>query len=332
MKPAKRRFAVAVTALLIAGEVLFAGGGVVFAQTTTDILDVPTVEEVLVSDEVTEDIPVPIISTDGDITSGAPDEETPVEVALSTDDAGGTDLQGASSTPQLQETFSDQQTIPLAEASSTVDVILATTTDEIIPDPLPPLEDEGATTTTEEVVVEEVAPVVEHEVVPLEETPPPPPQVEQEQAPIVLSAKELRPESKYMFSFSGKKISTSRRVGRTRMERSQRVTSVVSEVVDVAPTVAVNNTTGVMSVSGACEDKYYVILVYKHEEDYAQDPGSYVVNRSFPCENGSFTYGVTNLPPSLPDGNYYLLVGSMGETTPWVPITSITEVTLARSH
>lgn len=300
MKHAKGRFSVAVTALLIVGEVLLAGGGVVvFAQTASDTVDVVTVD-------ATPALPVPVVSTTTDVNAG-------------------TDLQGASSTPQLQDTFSDQETVP-PDASSTVEIILATTTD-----PVPPIIEE-ATTTPEEVpppdaTTTDPVPPVEPEVVPPEEMPPPQ-IIPQEQAPVIISAEELKPEAKYVFSLSGKLLRTSKRVRHVTMVKSKPVVTELNEEVSVLPTISTDNVNGVMTVSGVCDNKYYVILVYKSPEDYARDPRTYIVNRSFPCENGNYSYAIADLPPSLSDGNYYLLVASMGDVGQWTPITGITEVTL----
>ena len=57
-----------------------------------------------------------------------------------------------------------------------------------------------------------------------------------------------------------------------------------------------------------------------------------VTNRAFLCENGAYSYDIVNLPQTLEDGTYYLLVGGMEEDKPWEPMTSLTEITLHRNN
>lgn len=135
----------------------------------------------------------------------------------------------------------------------------------------------------------------------------------------LVQSKEDEPE--FSFSLTGKKISTVRQVkmpdGKTK-----------EETVSTDLTPSVDNTTGTLSFSGTCSAEYYVVLLFKNQDDYKNDPRSYVVNRAYPCTNNSFTYALSDLPEGLPNGIYYLLIGEQSKKTPWKPITEMTEVTI----
>lgn len=127
------------------------------------------------------------------------------------------------------------------------------------------------------------------------------------------------------YSFSlGKKIATQRiekdGSGRERMVQNS---GTVDPVID--------NASGTMHVAGSCDSAYFVVLIFKDAEDYARDPQSYILNKAFPCTGGSYSYDIADLPDSLQDGTYYLLIGSEGDHGPWTPITSLTEITLSRN-
>jgi hypothetical protein len=104
------------------------------------------------------------------------------------------------------------------------------------------------------------------------------------------------------------------------------------EAVAAAVTPEIDNTTGTMRIGGACDDTYFVVLLFRNQDDYARDPRSYILNKAFPCENKSFSYDIAELPSSLSNGTYYLLVGSQGERGAWTPITGLTEITINRTQ
>ncbi len=107
----------------------------------------------------------------------------------------------------------------------------------------------------------------------------------------------------------------------------------VSEETVTTPLVStVDTQTGTVEVSGQCLARYFVVLLFKHSNDYVDDRRSYIVNRAYPCVNGAFTYGVSQLPETLPSGNYYLLVGEEGSSGAWKPITALTEITITRNQ
>lgn len=104
----------------------------------------------------------------------------------------------------------------------------------------------------------------------------------------------------------------------------------VLQQVDYIIDPVIDNDTGTMSLSGMCLDTYYVVLLYKNMTDYTENPGSYIFNKAFKCENNSFSYSVSDLPSNLPSGNYYMLIGDQGDRGTWTPATQLTEITINR--
>lgn len=141
-----------------------------------------------------------------------------------------------------------------------------------------------------------------------------------------ISYEELKPKSIYTFSLTHKTIGankTRKNSDLTNFEKSKKIDN------DIVPDI--DNDLGVMEVSGICNSEYYTILLYKNKDDYALDPNKYILNRAFPCESGKFDYEINDLPTSLEDGKYYLLVGQQGDTGSWVPISDLTEIRINKS-
>jgi hypothetical protein len=122
-------------------------------------------------------------------------------------------------------------------------------------------------------------------------------------------------EPDFVTQLSGKTIPTKVKVG-----ESEAVTATADPV------------SGDLHLSGTCDDIYYVVLLYKNQTDYETDPGSYIVNRAYPCTNGAYTYTLDDIPPRVQNGTYYLLIGAQGEHGSWRPVTPLQEVSINRSH
>lgn len=131
--------------------------------------------------------------------------------------------------------------------------------------------------------------------------------------PLVDVQKSVGPE--FEFALTGKNIPTER--------EDKKVTTALAPAVDAAA--------GTMQISGHCSSDYYVVLLFRHQDDYKNDPRSYVVNRAYPCEGGSFSYAISDLPDGLQDGIYYLMIGEQGKKGPWTPITALTEITIKKN-
>ena len=75
-----------------------------------------------------------------------------------------------------------------------------------------------------------------------------------------------------------------------------------------------------------------MVLIFKNQTDYEADPRSFIMNRAYPCENGTYSYSIDRLPPTLTNGTYYLMIADQGERGPWTPATGLTEITINRSN
>ncbi len=85
-----------------------------------------------------------------------------------------------------------------------------------------------------------------------------------------------------------------------------------------------------LNISGACADKYFVVLVYANSQDYNQNPSSYIYNKAFDCLNGQYFYSIKDLPETLQGGNYYLLIGGQGDVGSWKPITALLPINIQK--
>lgn len=292
--------------------------------------------------EVSADLPAVEVAPDVVVTQpvtsialASPATETPASESIPTTDPSTPDLQG---TEGVQDTANTQPTIPSdtledtsnPETEITVETIVipveeaASSTppeqelsgrDEAAADPLPVEE----ATSTLDIVAEDIGPEVKDE----QPAQDPIPLVAEEVASVALA--DLTPDPEFTFSLTGRQIPSKR----TFISREGKK---VGEQTVTAPLVPqVDNATGVVSVSGQCSDVYFVVLLYRNQNDYLDDPSTYIVNRAFPCTNGSYSYAIADLPNNLANGQYYLLVGQQGERGAWTPITSLTEITINKN-
>lgn len=246
--------------------------------------------------------------------------------------------------PVLETTTPETPNIDVAPVPDTsndvivTDVQDATTTQNVVTaDVLEATADPQATTTTEiATVVQNDATTTEQSVIDVvpdqhtsqDDTTPIDPQP---QLDVVAQALTVEPEATstastfqrdvdpdFVIALSGKTIPTERKDGKGKTMQTIRADTNAS--VDVS--------TGDVHLSGSCSNTYFVVLLFKNQTDYDTDPRSYILNKAFPCENGQYSYAVSDLPPTLQNGVYYLLVGEQGDTGSWKPITSLTEITI----
>lgn len=78
-------------------------------------------------------------------------------------------------------------------------------------------------------------------------------------------------------------------------------------------------------ISGSCQDKFYVVLLYRNREDYSKNPSSAVYNSAFEC-TGTINHRLET--ENLIGGNYWLLIGEQRDTGTWVPISDLREISL----
>ncbi len=149
-----------------------------------------------------------------------------------------------------------------------------------------------------------------------------------------------KPKPIYSFSVSSRKINTKKKEIRKEMRMNFKNSKKgVSESVDVATEVDVSNFVtpvmneekGTMDISGSCSNVYYVVLLYKTEQDYKENPSSYIYNKAFNCTDNSYTYSISDLPEKLENGPYYLLIGEQGDKGTWTPSTGLTEININRN-
>ena len=244
-------------------------------------------------------------------------------VDTSTSSNKSTDLvQGTASSSQTGVTVSDLErtanpiTDVAVDASSTVSVDVATTTnvvtvpivdappaDPVLADiPMPPAQDLN-------VVAENIPEATSTE-------------------PVQLSNAALNAmlEPQYVFAVTGTTIPTKKKgiIGVSTVAAPADVT--------VSDATSSNSSTHVLHVTGSCAKTYYVVLLFKNQTDYDTDPGSYLLNRAYPCVNGAYSYNIDDLPTSIKNGTYYLLIGEQGDTGSWSPITGLAEISINRSN
>jgi len=217
-------------------------------------------------------------------------------------------------------------------ASSTVPIILATSTPETVP--IVPDATSTPVTTNEPVVLEQ-NPVDSEpmpDTVPVENVTTPPDVV------ATMPVANIAPKKSFTFSIRAERIATEKvpkwqRQGvdseKKKGDRKGNPASVVDQV-QPAPDVTLDSVSGAPVISGSCSKTYYVILLYRNQTDYDTDPASYVINKAFPCTGGAYSFEMKDVPPSISDGTYYLLIGEMGETGSWTPITSLVPIDIAR--
>jgi hypothetical protein len=225
--------------------------------------------------------------------------ETVQETFNVQDGTSGVTLETTTNPETATSTESDATIVPIVDATSTeatttpVVVVEATTTEPSIPVP--------------DAVLDVVTPDIQSVPVVEETVADPVPVPEPVPEPIVLDTEELTPSPDFAFALTGRQIPTKRKVENAegKVIREEAVSAPLSSTVD--------NANGVMHVSGSCTDAYFVVLLFKNQNDYADDPSSYIVNRAYPCVASAYSYSISELPFGLKDGTYYLLIGQQGE-------------------
>lgn len=143
-----------------------------------------------------------------------------------------------------------------------------------------------------------------------------------------LSREALKPKPEYTLGVVGTVIAAKAKP-RWQAEVAGEPKAASPTIVTAEPTLTPDSENGTLSVSGACRLESFSIILYRHPDDYDRDPASYIVNKAFPCENGSYSYTLADLPKNLAPGTYYLLVAEQGDSGPWHPISGVVPVTIA---
>ena len=184
-------------------------------------------------------------------------------------------------------------------------------------------------TTTTEVIVEEsedqtpISQIVEVQVQQTQQTQTLPVQVTITQVMQVdeIEREELKPKQEYTLALDGSALTTTEEV---KDGKDKKITDV--------PLTSLDSEESILTVSGSCDDPYYVVLIYKDEKDYSSNRSSYIFNKAFDCTNGQYSYSISELPPDLDNGRYYLLVGGQGNEGTWRPISAMVPITINKKN
>lgn len=144
-----------------------------------------------------------------------------------------------------------------------------------------------------------------------------------------IAEEELMPDEKHTFKLEGSAIATKEKPDWKKSGEEKKSLKAEKKVSKV-PNLTEDNVNGSLDISGDCSDLYYVVLLYERQEDYDKNPSSYIFNKAFDCKNGRYNYRLEQLPDSLKDGKYFLLVGGQGDVGSWKPITALIPVTIKK--
>jgi hypothetical protein len=275
---------------------------IAFAQT---LPEVPTTQEsspAIVVESVSESV-VADTSTSSEAVVTAPDPvfaET-VQDTAPTQETAQADVLEETANPEAS-TSTENQIIAVAESTTTEAAI----------DTIPVSADSEPVVLPEEIpVAVETLTIVESKLESVVET------VAEDFVPLRDSNDSLDPE--YVMSLSGTTIPTVKEG------------ALSTAPVTAAAHVEIDSVDGSLRVSGACSNVYFVVLLFKNQSDYDTDPASYIVNRAYPCVNGNYSYDINNLPTTIQNGTYYLLIGEQGERGSWSPVTALTAIDISRN-
>lgn len=145
-----------------------------------------------------------------------------------------------------------------------------------------------------------------------------------------LSLEELEPKKEFVLGVVGTSIAAKQKPSWQKNDLEEKNKTKESlKVVDNVPQITTNPDTGTITISGVCASPYYAIMVYRRADDYDKDPASYVINRSYPCELGAYSYTLTDIPPSLQTGTYYLLIAEQDKGA-WRPTSAVIPITITK--
>lgn len=165
------------------------------------------------------------------------------------------------------------------------------------------------------------------------DTPVDQPSAQPEAAPDITVAPAPTPETPapkrmrrmLQFSVRGSAVPASTRLPWQEKEVQDRLASTTQSAV---PSITRSDDGRSYIVSGSCSDKYAVIITYRNEGDYRDNPRSSLINSSTPCDAGHYAFNLGGLPDSTQGGTFYLLVGAQGETGTWTPASALIPITI----
>lgn len=236
-------------------------------------------------------------------------DTAPIIDSTATDTNISIPLQTSNDVPLLQDTINTQ------ESSNSDLLVTSEAADTVVSVVVPPVVE------SEDIVLPETSPNNEPAI---SETQTTPNENTQNTTPNTsISIESFTPVPVRQFSLTSRSVKTkkiTKNVDKDTINESTGLTTSINPIVDKAK--------GTISLSGSCTSTYFVVLLFKNETDYIDKPSSAIINKAFNCVNGNFSYTIDELPKSLKNGTYYLLIGQQGDIGTWTPISDLTEVVI----
>ncbi len=267
------------------------------AQVVSTELQVEPIVETAVTENLQPEVvilPQPPVEEIAPVSSEIAGTEPVIEIPQDT-----TSTQEAIQGQVLEETLNPQEENVQPEATTTTEVIIEGSENQV---PISQSLDDST---------QPIQPVQQIQTIPVQVTITQVMQVDQ------IEKEELKPKQEYTLALDGGALTT---IEEVKDGKDKKVTEVPQTSLDVEART--------LTVSGSCDDPYYVVLIYKDEKDYSDNRSSYIFNKAFDCINGQYSYPVSELPPDLGDGRYYLLVGGQGNEGTWKPISAMVPITI----
>jgi hypothetical protein len=95
-----------------------------------------------------------------------------------------------------------------------------------------------------------------------------------------------------------------------------------------SPDITISEDKKSLTIAGSCQEKYFVILLFRNKDDYAKRPNSFAWNSADVCINNRFSYDLRSLSRDIEEGRYYLLLAEESEENPWIPISDLIPITI----
>jgi hypothetical protein len=133
-----------------------------------------------------------------------------------------------------------------------------------------------------------------------------------------------RPEKKVVFNLNGQLA-----VSEKYLEWHQEFNKIKNNVKNAGGGFRLNSDRTKLIFEGNCQKEYFVILGYRHLNDYKTNPTSFIYNKAFNCKNGYYYYELNDLPLNITPQTYYFLVAEQNASGSWYPISAISPVAIS---
>lgn len=133
-----------------------------------------------------------------------------------------------------------------------------------------------------------------------------------------------RPEKKVVFNLNNQLIPSEKY-----LEWHQEFKTVKTNTKNIGGGFRLNSDKTKLIFEGTCQKEYFVILGYRHLNDYKTNPTSFIYNKAFNCKNGSYYYELNDLPLNINPQTYYFFVAEQNSNGSWYPISGIKPVEIS---